>query len=85
MKKYVKPVLYFDDFELDQHIVGNCQLITNSTLSLETAGCNATGTILGMDVVNGFLKEDADCSAQEFDSEIYCYYAGANPLPTSVS
>lgn len=81
MKKYVKPVVYCESFELDQHIAGNCQLIANSTLSMETASCNATGTLLGMDIINGFLKGDTDCSAQEVDFEGYCYYAGAIPLP----
>ena len=46
-----------------------------------TASCNATGTLLGMDIINGFLKGDTDCSAQEVDFEGYCYYAGAIPLP----
>lgn len=89
MNKYVKPELLYENFELTQHIAGGCQLITNSTLSLVQAGCNASGTLTdavfgGMTITNGFVTGDLDCT-QQLPAEMYCYYAGANPLPIHTS
>lgn len=75
MKPYVKPELYFESFELAQHIAG-CNLTLNDQDGLS---CAASGTI---DNENGdrwnidtwFLNGNASCKVT-LDS--YCYTNGS--------
>ena len=76
MKPYVKPELYFESFELAQHIAGcNLTLLNNQ----DGRTCIASGTI---DDENGdhwnidtwFLNGNASCTVT-LDS--YCYTNGS--------
>lgn len=91
MKKYVKPELYYENFELTQHIAA-CTLKITANLSVtDHNNCNATGKLSGdaffgdLSIVNGFVDADLDCSQQPLPAQLYCYYAGENPLPTHMS
>lgn len=76
MKPYVKPELYFESFELAQHIAG-CNLTLNN--DQDVYNCAASGTI---DDENGghwyqdfwFLEGNKSCIAH---SDIYCYTNGS--------
>lgn len=80
MKEYVKPELYYESFELSQHIAG-------CSLTLETGDpstCDATGYI-GGDYLDGngenrgwFISQDI-CSVTV---EGYCYTNGSINLTT---
>lgn len=90
MRKYVKPELYYENFELTQNIAACTLKITANVDSVLSDGCYADGYVSGdsvfadMPLNNAFLKADTDCT-QKLDGEIFCVYAGANPLATHMS
>lgn len=74
MKPYVKPELYYESFELAQHIAG-CNLKINSA---DLLSCVATGTISSgpwEDVSEAwFLEKNQNCTDW---AEAYCYTNGS--------
>lgn len=79
MKTYVKPELFFESFELAQHIAG-CDLTLNSQ---EVQACTASGTIYDVTLdgtsESWFLSKNAACTAAV---EVYCYTNGTMGLTT---
>lgn len=79
MKTYVKPELFFESFELAQHIAGcNLTLVTDQ----DVRNCAASGTIyditLDGEQESWFLNRDI-CTAQV---EAYCYTNGSMNIAT---
>ena len=76
MKTYVKPELFFESFELSQHIAG-CSLQLNN----EVQTCTASGTIFGVTLdgtsESWFVSEA--CTAQV---ESYSYTNGSMNVAT---
>lgn len=71
MKKYVKPDVAFEGFELSQHIAGGCGVIINSA---KVESCQSTGEgDLNLGVVGLFLPE-AQCVVDGTGYGEYCYY-----------
>lgn len=79
MKKYVKPELYYESFELSQHIAG-CEI---KLLAADAGACTATGTILDItlpeDGSGRFFIGGAPCTVEV---EAYCYTNGAMSIAT---
>ena len=78
MKTYVKPELFFESFELAQHIAGcNLTLVTNQ----DVQNCAASGTIFGvtLDGASESWFVSNACSAQV---ESYCYTNGSVGITT---
>lgn len=73
MKTYVKPELFFESFELSQHIAG-----CNLTLTLEVGACDAHGTIEGIPGESWFISKE-HC---ETVVEAYCYTNGSMNVAT---
>lgn len=75
MKKYVKPELFYESFELSQHIAGCSLTITNS---VDVLTCAANGTITdgfgGMESSAWFVEANTNCTSK---SEVYCYTNGS--------
>lgn len=79
MKTYVKPELFFESFELAQHIAG-CSLTMNNSVIPEN--CSASGTIYGVPLPEGeswFLSRTGSCTAEV---EAYCYTNGTMSVAT---
>ena len=83
MKTYVKPELYFESFELSQHIAA-CDLklkhdnIWNCCVEIHTG--DSSSPFFGSmesEFVGGFV-DNSNCTQK---CEIYCYTNGANFLP----
>lgn len=82
MKTYVKPELFFESFELSQHIAG-CSLQLNVG---DAATCNATGWIedlfqegKGTGVKSGWFIDSQICAVEV---EAYCYTNGSMNIAT---
>lgn len=76
MKKYVKPELYYEDFELSQHIA-MCDLKLSSG---DPASCKIVeDRVTGGELVGGFL----DTTACAFSYENYCYTNGSGAMGTT--
>lgn len=83
MKTYVKPELFFESFELSQHIAG-CNLTLNVG---DAATCNATGWIEGIyekgeetpGVKSGWFIDSKICAVEV---EAYCYTNGSMNIAT---
>lgn len=79
MKTYVKPELFFESFELAQHIAG-CAL---ELLDKDAITCRASGTIFGVTLdgktESWFLSRTGSCTAEV---EAYCYTNGTMSVAT---
>ena len=73
MKTYVKPELFFESFELSQHIAG-----CNLTLTQAVGACDAHGTIEGIPGESWFISK-GNC---ETVVEAYCYTNGSMNVAT---
>lgn len=74
MKKYVKPELFYEQYELSQHIA-NCEY---ELKAVDSNSCHAIGDAdLGLDY---FMLYKSEPLCNETDWEDYCYEAGANGL-----
>lgn len=71
MKPYVKPELYYENFELAQHIAG-CSI--SEINSVDVLACTASGTIssiFGTDASEAwFIEANKSCADK---AEGYCY------------
>ncbi len=83
MKTYVKPELYFESFELSQHIAA-CDLKLNQeniwTCSVELHTGDSSSPFFG-DMENEFVGGFVDNTSCTKKCEIYCYTNGAGSLP----
>ena len=78
MKKYVKPELFYESFELSQHIAG-CNLQINYA---DVINCKASGTVgtYNIESDSWFLEQTvAGCSPT---LEVYCYTNGSMTAAT---
>lgn len=82
MKKYVKPELFYEDFELSQHIAGcNLTLIENTS----PMNCAGIGSIDGesLDGINNngawFVSGNGHCTVE---TDGYCYNNASFSLTT---
>ena len=66
MKAYQKPVLYYEKFELSQHIA-SCDFKLNFGLG---SGCTSKGEVWGVPFEGIFIISDAACTVPQ---ENYCY------------
>ncbi len=76
MKKYVKPDLYFESFQLDQHIAACGYDMVNNT---DTATCYSEGDTHGVYPDYSPIKLFATGIAGtvcEHEPELYCYVTG---------
>lgn len=74
MKTYVKPELFFESFELAQHIAG-CNL---TLLQNDVGSCRASGVIEGISEESWFISTD-HCTTVV---EAYCYTNGSMNVAT---
>lgn len=74
MKTYVKPELFFESFELSQHIAG-CNLTLES---VDVGACKATGVIEGIYGESWFISTE-HCTTLV---EAYCYTNGSMNVAT---
>lgn len=70
MKPYVKPELYYESFELAQHIAG-CSLKWNKFDAGQS--CSASGLIGDTTSENWFISNVQACTVE---TEDYCYTQG---------
>lgn len=77
MKKYVKPDVAFEGFDLSQHIAGGCTAMMNlgDTNNCET---NGTGDI---SIQPGFFSaNNGECTFTWDNDQDYCLYANTGLL-----
>lgn len=70
MKKYVKPELFYESFELSQHIAG-CNLQVQAA---DVVNCTASGYVEGIHYTSWFMEANSSCSPV---MEVYCYTNGS--------
>ena len=79
MKKYVKPELFYESFELSQHIAG-CNLTINTAdafgekAATDILSCTASGYVEGIHSTSWFMEANGSCSPV---MEVYCYTNGS--------
>lgn len=73
MKKYVKPELFYENFELSQHIA-DCAWEMHYTLE---GGCHADGDSSKLPGFKDLFTVAARCSLNETTYEDYCYTTGS--------
>lgn len=72
MKKYVKPQLYYENFELTQRIAGDCGVIMNHT---DLGNCT-TGSFTQLDPsLDKLFETEGVC---EDYAQGYCYTKSTN-------
>lgn len=82
MKPYVKPELYYESFELAQHIAGCSLTWTNNATDVST--CSASGIITSphkppAESQSWFIDANTLCTAK---ADQYCYSNGALSIAT---
>lgn len=77
MKEYVKPELYYESFELSQHIAG-CYLTIVSYKTIEECKAEMPGT-------GSYVFAGSQCTVQVTDPENYCYTNGSGTYNTFLS
>lgn len=75
MKEYVKPELYYESFELSQHIAG-CNLIMGPT---DPMVCTASGNVGKYNNDSWFMESGTVCTVEP---EGYCYTNSAHSFTT---
>lgn len=75
MKKYVKPELFYESFELSEQIA-SCKFDSNGTFK-DVTECVFTGADEDQFIISGtyFTESNAEC-LQKFEE--YCYHAGTD-------
>lgn len=71
MKKYVKPELVYESFELTQQIAA-CDFDSNNTANDE--GCEFTGVDTLMGEITIFKSACTDVTKNEWVVDSYCYH-----------
>lgn len=74
-KKYEKPLIYMEKFELAEHIAG-CSLTINNT---DVVVCTAEGTIGDLPSEAWFVPGNTLCAIEVED---YCYTNSSNNIAT---
>ena len=84
MKKYVKPVLVFEDLNLTQHIAGTCEIIMNQG---NPEVCLGSGDAVGGLIIFANKVACGSNAGGEVveDKEGYCYYKFEDPFTTFIS
>ena len=78
MKKYVKPELFYERFELSQHIA-DCQW----ELKFANGVCiaEADPDYMGNDMLPLFASSNTNCGTPADETQNYCYQPGMDHLP----
>lgn len=72
MKKYIKPELIYENFELTHHIAGNCSVIMDKTIALDPLYCAGTAEeVPGAQGMKVFVTESVCIDFPVSDD--YCY------------
>ena len=81
MKKYVKPELFYEQYELTQHIA-DCQW----EMTLEQGGCVAQGDVDdGLGAYRMFTDTVTNCNVTPDSFEDFCYTNGVGGSRTFMS
>lgn len=81
MRAYVKPELFYERYELSQHIA-DCQWEINN---LDKNSCVATGDVDdGMSGMGTLFTSTAGCTLPDTDYQDYCYTTGADGVNIKV-
>ena len=90
MKKYVKPEMFYERFELSEHIADcgwemNSQSVDKCTADPDLA--YGAGTLAGaiLQTYVGyklFASTNGSCTLNFDNEEIYCYHNGTNSTPS---
>lgn len=81
MKTYQRPELYYESFELSQHIAGGCDVVVNAALTDGADGCSGKG-VTGTPwdgFENVFVSGDVDC---KIGMNGYCYQTSSVSVNT---
>lgn len=73
MKKYVKPELFYESFELSEQIALGCSELMSSLATLRDATKDCVVDLGGTTL----LVDNATCTANPDKLEGYCYFAGS--------
>ena len=82
MKKYVKPELFYERYELSQHIA-DCAWELNSTDGVCTA--NGDKDKWGADYTETLFTSELGCTIDSAVYQDYCYQNGAEAIRVAVS
>lgn len=74
MKKYVKPELFFENYELSQHIAACAWDLIEGSLTGKNGTCRFDGTDAGEDPGVTLLTDTNGCTINDY----YCYSNGSN-------
>lgn len=80
MKKYVKPELFYEHFELSQHIADCAWELTEAT---DKSNCRAEAdsNLLGGGMPALFMEAGKGCVLLSGNYESYCYHTGKDGMP----
>lgn len=81
MKKYVKPELFYEHYELSQHIA-DCAWEMNLK---DAATCKAQGEIDKVGTAEFMFTDLGRCDVLESDFEDYCYQNSTTGVTTFIS
>lgn len=77
MKKYVKPDVAFEGFDLSQHIAGGCTAMMNFD-TIETCETDGSGEFT---ILPGFFNtSNNECTGIWASDEDYCLYANTGSV-----
>ena len=79
MKKYVKPELFYEHFELSQHIADCAWEL--ALASKEACKADADSALLGSGMPALFMETGKGCVLLSEDYESYCYHTGKDGMP----
>lgn len=74
-KKYEKPQIFYESFQLSEHIAGNCNVIMNQGDDSCTVGSLKPGSITGIEGIFTLGGENCTFGQPEDD---YCYWNGSS-------
>ena len=75
MKKYVKPELFYERFELSQHIA-DCNWEFKGFNTPDICAAKPDASIDGMPTL--FVNDNKLCTPNSTNMDIYCYQPGTN-------
>lgn len=81
MKKYVKPALYCERFQLTEMIAGNCEVVFNSTKEIACQDGKLKDP--GMYPIIDGKSPFTNTSVCDYEMDGYCYWNGTSDLLAS--
>lgn len=81
MKKYIKPALFYENFDLTEHVAAGCQIIMESG---DPNSCMGDASGLGITDFDFVFANAATCDSEDENDGVYseynkeegyCYYA----------